>query len=79
MEVKEKGKAMKYEKKSFSRNYYEDMWSSYENCNSIVKKEWAVFGGSSKENPMQQFQKLAKSSLANLKIWSNSEFKNWEK
>ncbi|KAL9441947.1 hypothetical protein AB3S75_020450 [Citrus x aurantiifolia] len=72
MEVKERDKATKYEKKSFSRNYYEDMWSSYENCKNIVNKEWAVFGGRSKANLVQQFQKIAKSSLANLKIWSNS-------
>ena len=79
MEVKERDKAMKYEKKSFSRNYYEDMWSFYEDCKNIVNKEWAVFGGKSKANPVQQFQKIAKSSLANLKTWSNSEFKDREK
>ena len=52
MEVKERGKAMKYEKKSFSWNYYKNMWSSYEDCKNIVNKEWTVFRGRSKANPV---------------------------
>lgn len=39
MEVKERSKDISYMRKSFSRDYYEDMWSSYEDCKNIVKDE----------------------------------------
>lgn len=70
IEVKERCKERSYVKKSLNRDHYKDMWSSYKACKNIVKDEWAKFEGRIGENPVQQFQKLAKSSLAKLKFWA---------
>lgn len=39
MEVLEKGKGMRYIQRTFQRIHYEDIWSSYERCQEIVKRE----------------------------------------
>lgn len=39
MEVLEKGKGIRYIRRTFQRIHYEDMWSSYERCQEIVKCE----------------------------------------
>ena len=44
LEVKEIYKKEKYINKSFSRDHYEDMWSSDEACKNIMKDEWTIFG-----------------------------------
>lgn len=52
------------------------MWSSYEDCKNIVQDKWVKYGRRDCETPVQQFQRVAKSSLAQLKIWSKSEFED---
>lgn len=59
LEVKERYKKEKYMNKSFSRDHYEDMWSSCKACKNIMKDEWAIYGARDWENPMQQFQRAA--------------------
>ena len=39
MEIKEIGLGLQYMKKTFPRVHYEDMWSSYDACKSIIKAE----------------------------------------
>lgn len=41
MEIKGRQRSLVYEKKTFTRIHYEDMWSSYETCRNIVKEEWS--------------------------------------
>lgn len=50
------------------------MWNSYEAYRNIMWDEWAHIGGWIEENPIKQFQNVAKSTVANLKIWSKVEF-----
>ncbi|KAH9732412.1 putative reverse transcriptase/RNA-dependent DNA polymerase [Citrus sinensis] len=78
-EVKVCCKKPHYKKNSFPRDYYEDMWSSYEACSNIVRSEWESFDGNSWESPVQKFQRVAKRSLAHLKIWSKEEFEGRKK
>lgn len=52
LEVKERGAGSKYVSRSFSRDHYEDMWSSYKICNSIVKDEWKSYCIKGWENPV---------------------------
>lgn len=40
IEVLEKGRGNRYSRKIFHRIHYKDMWSLYEKCKEIVKKEW---------------------------------------
>lgn len=40
LDVKEMSNKNKYVSRSFPRDHYEDMWSSYEACRNIVKDEW---------------------------------------
>lgn len=75
LEVKERYKKEKYMNKSFSRVHYEDMWSSCKACKNIIKDDWEIYGARDWENPMQQFQRAAKRSLVQLKIWSKEEFR----
>ena len=39
-----------------------------------MRGEWENFGGRRGEGPVQQFQRVAKRSLAQLKIWNKEEF-----
>lgn len=55
------------------------MWSSYKACKCIVREEWAHIGGEKGGNPVKQFQRVAKSTLANLKGWSKVEFADRKK
>lgn len=43
MDVHERGCGLSYERRSFSRIHYEDMWS-YESCKDIVQREWNRHG-----------------------------------
>ncbi|KAH9741755.1 putative reverse transcriptase/RNA-dependent DNA polymerase [Citrus sinensis] len=54
--------------------HYEDMWSSYDTCKSIIKAEWENYGAVKGGSPVMQFKAAAKSSLAQLKWWSEEEF-----
>lgn len=74
LKVKEKGKGRAHAKRTSARDHYEDMWSPYEACRKIVEDEWANCGSKTWGNPVQQFEKVANNSLAQLKIWSKVEF-----
>lgn len=74
LEVKERGAGSKYVSRSFSQDHYAYMWSSYETCKSIVKDVWKSYGIKRQEDPMQCFQRAAKSTLIQLKFWSKDEF-----
>ena len=50
------------------------MWSSYEDYMSIVRDEWGNYGARAWEDPAHQFQRIAKKSLAQLKLLSKNEF-----
>ncbi|KAH9722974.1 hypothetical protein KPL70_006924 [Citrus sinensis] len=78
-EVKDCCKKLNYKKNFFPRDHYEDMWSSYEACSNIVRSEWESCGGRSWESSVQNFQRVAKRSLAHLKIWSKEEFEGRKK
>ncbi|XP_052299726.1 uncharacterized protein LOC127903104 [Citrus sinensis] len=67
MEIKKKGPGLQYVKKTFPRVHYEDMWSSYDTCKSIIKAEWENYGVVKGGSPVMQFKVVAKSSLAHLK------------
>ncbi|KAH9648147.1 reverse transcriptase domain-containing protein [Citrus sinensis] len=71
LDIKERSKEINYKRRSFPRDHYEDIWSSYENCQNIVREEWETYGDRSWENPVNNFQRAAKNSLSQLKIWSN--------
>lgn len=74
LEVKERESKGKHNRRTFSRDHYEDMWSSYEGCQNIVKEKWGKYGERVQEDPMESFQRTYKSSLAQLKWWSKEEF-----
>ncbi|KAH9764852.1 hypothetical protein KPL70_001671 [Citrus sinensis] len=75
MEVQAKGSALSYARKRTSRIHYEDAWSSYEGCKDIVDKEWRRHGNWKCADPVWLFKQTTKSSMAQLKNWSNAEFK----
>lgn len=72
-------KERSFVKRSFYRDHYKDMWSSDEAYKNIVKGEWEKFKGRTWENAVQQFEKLAKSSLAKLKTCSKAKFEDKER
>lgn len=63
LEVKERGVGSKYLSRSFYRDHYEDMWSSYETYKSIVKDELKSYGIKGREDLVQCFQRARKSTL----------------
>lgn len=79
MDVVEKNKGSKYSRRFFTRIHYENMWSPYERCQEIVKKEWMDSCRWDGENPVMQFKEKARSSMAELKIWSKAEFEGRKK
>lgn len=74
MEVNERGCMLCYKRKNASRVYYEDMWSSYEACQDIIKREWSQLGKWNHTNPVQFFEQTTQFSMAQLKCWSMKEF-----
>ena len=68
IEVRERKKERSYVKRSFHREHYEDIWSSYKDCRNIVRDEWVSIGKGTWENLVKHFQKVAKNTLANFKI-----------
>ncbi|KAL9419398.1 hypothetical protein AB3S75_037210 [Citrus x aurantiifolia] len=50
------------------------MWSPYEKCKEIVKKEWMEGISWKGGNLAEIFKRISKESLANLRIWSIEEF-----
>lgn len=74
MEVTERNIDSRYEKRSFSRVHYEDMWSPYAQCQEIVKREWMDHSGWEGENVVPLFQKKIRDTMAELKLWSKEEF-----
>ncbi|KAH9769616.1 reverse transcriptase domain-containing protein [Citrus sinensis] len=79
MEVLEKGSGLRYSRRTFRRVHHEDMWSPYEKCGEIVKREWKESSCWDRGNPVDLFQRKSKESLAELKLWSNEEFKGRQK
>ena len=73
MNVEEKGRGIRYQKKTNPRVHYEDLWSSYEKCKEIVKLEWLDQRSWCRDNAVRTFHKAAKESLAQLKLWSINE------
>lgn len=72
-EVIEKGKCIRYIKRTFQMVHYKDMWSLYEKYNEIIKKEWMESCCWNSGNPIELFKNKSKSSLAKLKLWSKNE------
>ncbi|KAH9784956.1 reverse transcriptase domain-containing protein [Citrus sinensis] len=60
---------------SASRLHYEDMWSTYEACKEIIDRQWKRHDNWRSNDPVQLFKQTAKTSMAQLKSWSNEEFK----
>ena len=79
MEVLEKGRGKGYMKRTYPRLHYEDMWSPYEKCKTIVKHEWKEQCCWNSSNPAEIFMKKSKETLAELKLWSNGEFNGRKK
>lgn len=79
MEVAEKVRGASYNKRTFPRIHYEDMWSPYEKCQEIVRREWLEQSKWDGTITSEQFKKVAKRSLAELKLWSRTEFGGREK
>lgn len=44
LEFKERCKKLRTVSRLFPRDHYEDMWSSYEDCRSIIRDEWGNYG-----------------------------------
>ena len=75
LEVLERGSGIGYMKMSASRIHYEDMWSTYEACKEIIDREWKRHDNWRSDDLVQLFKQTAKTSMAQLKSWSNEEFK----
>lgn len=73
MTVVEKGRGFRYNRRTFPRVHYEDLWSSYDKCKEIVKKEWMDQRRWNSENAVELFKKAAKDSMAQLRLWSKEE------
>lgn len=73
MNIEEKGRGIRYLKKTTPRTYHEDLWSSYEKCKEIIKNECLDFRTWCGEYAIKTFKKTAKESLAQLKLWSRKE------
>ena len=74
LKMQERNKFAWYKKNSSSRVFYEDMWSHYEACKNIVKKEWLNGGSWSQGDPVTIFKKTTSNCLAQLRIWSRKKF-----
>ena len=74
MDFEEKGRKIRYERRSTRRIHYEDSWSSYDQCKQIVKREWSDQRKWSSAYAIENFKKEAKDSMAYLKLWSMDEF-----
>lgn len=68
LEARERKRSRGYERRSFNKVYYEDMWNSYDECKNIVKMEWLKWHTNTKTNPAQKFKTIAKSSLGQLQL-----------
>ncbi|KAL9419818.1 hypothetical protein AB3S75_037560 [Citrus x aurantiifolia] len=68
MEVAEKVRGASYNKRTFPRTHYEVMWSPYEKCQEIVRREWLEQSKWDGTITSEQFKKVAKRSLAELKL-----------
>ncbi|KAH9769036.1 hypothetical protein KPL71_011840 [Citrus sinensis] len=66
MNVQEKKSRVSYDRRTFSRVHYEDLWTPYEGCKNIVKDVWSGFGCRDDLNPMQTFKSLSKAMMAQL-------------
>lgn len=74
LEARERKRSRGYERRSFNRVYYEDMWNSYDECKNIVKMEWLKWHTNTETNPAQKFKTIVKSSLGQLQLWSREQF-----
>ena len=75
MNVQEKKSRVSYDRKTFFRVHYEDLWTPYEGCKNIMKEVWSGFGCRDDINPMQTFKSLSKATMAQLQWWSKEEFR----
>ena len=55
MEVLERGSGLRYSRRTFCRVHYEDIWSPYEKCREIVKREWKESSRWDSGNPVDLF------------------------
>ena len=79
MEVVERGSRTRYEKKAFPRMHYENMYSPYEKYQEIVKREWweqSIWEG---VDAIEVFKKATKKFMADIKLWSSTEFRGKER
>lgn len=79
MEVVERRKKVGYSKKTFPMIHYEDMWSLYEKCQEIIRREWWEQCRCEEANVIEMFKKAAKKSMDELSLWSSNEFGRREK
>ncbi|KAH9716467.1 hypothetical protein KPL71_021472 [Citrus sinensis] len=74
MNVQQKRSRVSYDRRTFFRVHYEDLWTPYEGCKNIMKEVWSGFGCRDDINPMQTFKSLSKATMAQLQWWSKEEF-----
>ncbi|KAH9684606.1 putative reverse transcriptase/RNA-dependent DNA polymerase [Citrus sinensis] len=74
LEMQKRTQLTWHKKKSRRRFHYEDMWSPYETCKSIVKQEWMNCISWRDRDPVNSFKKAANNSMAQLLVWSKKEF-----
>lgn len=79
IEVVEGGKGDSYCERYFPRTHYEDMWSSCEKCQEIVKMKWVEECNWKQGNVVELFKETTKNSMADLLLWSSEEFGGKEK
>lgn len=79
MEIRERQRSLGFEKRIFNRLHYEEMWSSYEVYQNIVKEEWLQWHYNKEESPAQAHKSMAQKSLARLILWSKEELGGREK
>lgn len=72
MTVVEKGRRLRYNRRTFHHVHYEDLWSSYDECREIVKQKWSEQGRWSNADAVECFKKATKESIIQL-LWWNRE------
>lgn len=77
IEVVEGGKGDSYCERYFPRTHYEDMWSSCEKCQEIVKMKWVEECNWKQGNVVELFKETTKNSMAFVELrgvrWKRKE------
>lgn len=68
----EKGRGLRYAKRTFPRVHYEDLWNPYDKCKEIVRQVWSEEKMWRNENAVECFKKGTKKSMAQL-LWQSKE------